>query len=1072
MTEDGGSLPELPDEVAATITRELPTQGARILACLRTASVLIVYALDDEADLRLAESAAYNVREAVDAVVKESSPVPGGGLSVVREAWQRYEEEIARPGNDADASLATLMDVLRRVAEKRDRDSYHAARLLQYLRSKAGIDPLGGELDPVKEYTQLYSEANRALHSQTTLPAAVTLYSRAVAWFVRMFTPSDEIVRALRALADEPWSGHDQVERLRNLALNEHHLRLFLGLLTDPGWLIPLYDADVIALPAPSGTWPGAALLESLGSTAPAEVAVVLTRLVRDVKQRTLEEDRDNVAFTLLLFASQLGTAGHSAVGDIVSAYSSNRSVRVIGADVIKKADPTIPLVETVARTILNGAPLDTDRYYYKLVLERLEAGLNRGNATSRIRMLAAKTREASQHHQAGWITRDSARLTADLGEHDRHYLVILAHGLARLLEQAPNLGISTADLLKWTEGIGGELGERITSRILAPAGDVPINDKIDHVTRRLASSAPTGDDKDLIDAVLLAAPEPGRLAPWAEALGLPGDDPFGEDESIPAALRRAWHWSTVLPDSALENWQDRIAELEERYGSLPQELFEHRTDHVTMMSGQPAYSTEELSSLSVADAIDTVTRWRPDGDSRGRMVLARELARALESVVEAEPQAWTVDPVSVVTGLREPVYVLHYFDAVAKKAADVIESAPDIVAAAQLVRTERWTPIVLGEDDFDFEPDWGRVEQVTVDLVRALANHDTRLADHLDTVWAWALELIDRAPVSGDAAHASHDALFRAINGHRGRGLQAILSLAGWEYRNGGVIRPQFVELLDELIQIPGPVGMEYRAVLAQNRRFLEAITKDWLVRRVDALFRDAELGIETFELTLKYAQPTPWLYANLRDELIAAARQNADNAVDTLLVGMLRHETGYEIPAILQALRGCPEALTAASSGAAVLVQGSTDGEPELDVAAEFWRALLDANREAVPADALRAAGWWAFVTGVPEETWAQLTVRTLAITRGLGHYTIEVADRCRTAPVPGDSTKILLMLLGNGAPWEQDYVARASIDALRTISTTRFDPNFDELRTKLIDRGYAEATDIAPYNDPNDA
>ncbi|WP_245193373.1 hypothetical protein [Amycolatopsis alba] len=1071
MTEDGGSLPELPGEVVSTIMRELPTQGARILACLRTASVLIVYSLDDEADLRLAESAAYNVREAVDAVVKESSPVPGGGLSVVREAWQRYEAEIARPDNDGAASLAALTEVLRRVAEKRDRDSYHAARLLQYLRSKAGIDPLGGELDPVKEYTRLYGETNQALHAQTTPQTAVTFYSRAVAWFVRMFTPSDEIVRALRALAAEPWAGHDQVERLRNLALNEHHLRLFLGLLTDPGWLIPLHDADVIALPAPSGTWPGAALLEGLGRTAPAEVAVVLARLVKDVKQRTLEEDRANVAFTLLLFASQLGSAGHSAVGDIVSAYSSNRSVRVIGADVIKKADPTIPLVETVARRVLDGAPLDTDRYYYKLVLERLEAGLNRDNATSRIRMLAAKTREASQHPQAGWITRDSARLTADLGEHDRHYLVILAHGLARLLQQAPKLGISTANLLNWTKDISGDLGERITSRVLVLADDVSIHDKIDHITRRLASFAPTGDDKDLIDAVLLTDPEPGLLAPWAEALGLPGDDPFGEDESIPDALRRTWHWSTVLPDSALESWQDRIAELEERHGSLPQELFEHRTDHVTMMSGQSAYSVKELSSLSVADAIDTVARWRPDGDSRGRMILARELARTLESVVEAEPQAWTADPVSVVTGLREPVYVLHYFDAVAKKAADVIESAPDIVAAAQLVRTERWTPIVLGEDDFDFEPDWRRVEQVTVDLVRALANHNTRLADHLDTVWAWALELIDQAPESGDAAHGDHDALFRAINSRRGRGLQAILSLAGWEYRNGGVIRPQFVELLDELIQIPGPVGMEYRAVLAQNRRFLETIAKDWLARRVDTLFRDTELGVETFELTLKYAQPTPWLYVNLRDELTAAAQRNADNAVDTLLIGMLHRETGYEIPAILQALRGWPEALTAASSGAAVLVQDSADGEPELDVAAEFWQALLDANRATVPADVLRAAGRWAFVAGLPEETWAQLTVRTLAITGGLDHYAIEVADRCRTAPVPDDSIKILLMLLGKGAPWEQDHVARASIDALRTISTTRSDPNFDELRTKVIDRGYPEATDIAPYTDPTD-
>lgn len=110
-------------------------RGERVLGCLRTAAVLIKQAVDDDRGLRLAESAGYHLREALNAVVEGRSPV-SGGLPAILGAWDRYQLEADQPGADRAASLQALEDVLRRVADNRDRSSYHAARLLAYLRAQ------------------------------------------------------------------------------------------------------------------------------------------------------------------------------------------------------------------------------------------------------------------------------------------------------------------------------------------------------------------------------------------------------------------------------------------------------------------------------------------------------------------------------------------------------------------------------------------------------------------------------------------------------------------------------------------------------------------------------------------------------------------------------------------------------------------------------------------------------------------------------------------------------------------------------------------------------------------------
>jgi hypothetical protein len=84
----------------------------------------------------------------------------------------------------------------------------------------------------------------------------------------------------------------------------------------------------------------------------------------------------------------------------------------------------------------------------------------------------------------------------------------------------------------------------------------------------------------------------------------------------------------------------------------------------------------------------------------------------------------------------------------------------------------------------------------------------------------------------------------------------------------------------------------MENRTILAERRVFLKTVAPSWLEGNATTLFGDDEPGRETFDLTLKYARPTRWLYNRFRDELFVAARRRADHAVARLLVGALNKE------------------------------------------------------------------------------------------------------------------------------------------------------------------------------------
>ena len=1054
----------LPGVVVERIRSELGPRAEKMLGCLRTAGALVAQAEADVSGLRLAESAVYNLREALNHVV-EGQDAAEGGLRAVMDAWRRFQAQTAAPGVDAAAAREELDQVLSRVAADESRASYYARRLMAYLQYRAGVSPVDLPGDAVSEYGALRDQASAAVHDGLALAEAETLLTRTVAWFVRVFTPPDRVAEAICALAAQPWSGKEQIAELKRLAVDDHHLRLFFREITDAAWLEPLYQAGVARLPLHNVHWPGAALLEGLGKTSPEAVAALLKRLLADTTA-IAKHERAGMRFELLRIAIELGPPAHGVVVEIVRQHSDVPWVRFLGVDTALKADAADSAVLDVADAVLNHFRRfgDGDRYHAVMILDHLQAGVTADNITDRARMLAGKTSRLARSDDARYVPLGIEALTADPGERPEP-LLLFAHHLARILSKARQWCVPTSEQLEWLEGMHGKVGERLRGHALAGAGDIRVTDKIAHIASRLASSTATAEDLALVTDILSHTPAAEDLAVWVTAFGTPSPAPANDEDQIPMDWARAWRWAAVLPADVLTAWRDAIDYVSGRHGSPDtQALTGDRAPQRGSRYGRSPYSAEELSARPPMETAALVAAWEPDTESAWQMSGPLELARALEEVVKANPAEWSAAPQDVVTSLRRPLYVEHYFRALTEQAADIVPQAPAVLAAAVAQPPAGEGPAA----DQDTEAatsgeDW---QKVVLDLARALAGKDGDLAASMNALWERALTAVRSAPQTDvGPLFADHDPLASAISRTWGHGLQTVLALAAWEFRRHETVRPEFEQTLNAVIGIVGSVGLEFRAILASRRPLLEAIAAAWLEANATALFREGTLAQETFDLTVKWSQPTPWLYRELTDELFGAALRGTDNAIRLIVVAALREVEGYDLDAVINRFGKSTAALAAAAEDAAFLVQDAEPDSPHLTVATRFWTLLLDTGLPKIPAEALTGLGRWAFVANIGDDQWADLTARTLDVTNGRIDCPISVADRAARRPASSISSDILLRLLDNGQPWERHHAAIKAMDVLRACTTQRADDSFRRLRTRLIDLGHYEAITINP-------
>lgn len=849
------------------------------------------------------------------------------------------------------------------------------------------------------------------------------------------------------------------------MATNDHHLRLFFSELTDPAWLEPLHQAGIAQLPGPEGPWPVIGLLDGLARTIPEAVAALLERLLADVNKRP-KDDRSALRFELLRTAVQIGPPGHKVVAEVARLHSDLMHVRSLSVHAAQSADPTAPVVRQVADAVLSHFRRfsDGDSYHATEVLDQLQKGVTADNVADRARMLAGKTRKLTRTDLARYARLGREALTVEPDDHPDP-LLLFAHHLARILSKSRRWDVPTSVQLDWLGAIQGDVGGRLRGHVLAGAEDVAMADKIAHITSRLTSSTPAAEDLAVVTDILSHHPMPEELAVWTDALGTPPPAPSRSEDPVPHDSVRVWRWSGALPGYVLAAWRDVIDQVTERYGQ-PDSQALTRTQRPLQWEtqwGQSPYSAEQLSALSPRQAAELVAAWEPDADSQWQMHDPLELARALAEVVKAEPVPWCADPPSVVAALREPLYIEYYFRGLTERAADIVPHAPTVLATALAhLRATRNPP----HDHISSEnqQNWVDIEDAVLDLARALAGKDADLNANLNDLWQVALAATFSAPNGeDDTTDARRDPLNNAINRPWGHGFQTVFALAAWEFRNIGSIRPEFEHTLDAVTATPGTTGLELRALLAHRRPLLEGIAKPWLDTHATVLFREGPLAQETFDLTVQWARPTPWLYQNFKSELLNAALRGADHAVRQIAVAILNEVDGYAPEPLIKQLSKDPIVLASATNDVAFLVQGTAPDSPQLTAAIQFWRLLLDTDRAHAPAQALTSLGRWAFVDNIDDDQWARLTTRTLDATNGQIDNIISVADRAARIPPSNTTRGLLLRLLNHGDPWERQHTATKAIDVLH--ATPLADDSFHRLRTRLIDLGYHEATDIDP-------
>ncbi|MEU9823198.1 hypothetical protein ACIGG9_27825 [Pseudonocardia alni] len=1037
----------LPDAVRLRV--ELLPRGSTVLACLLTASQFMRMATVEDPSLRWAESVAYNVREALAAVVSGNDPA-ATATGAAKEAWTRYRATVDS-GGDEPAARVELHDVLGHAFRREEERSYRDAQLLAYLRDRSASGQLAGVLNPVTEFSQLHGDASGALHGSYDPDAARRLLRRTLDWFLRMFTPPDEQARAVIELARQAYEEPEQLVALKQVVASPHLLRLFLGSIEDPEWLVELHRAGMIASPEGDEPWPVTGLLDGLARSEPEAVADLLVRVLGDVDAS--HETYMATHYEVSRIAWSLGPAGHRVIRIVVESTGTDPAVVSIATRVAMEADPSDRIVVVVARALITTAGFSpTRRFNVVEVLERVVEGVLPDSVRERARFLAGNLRAVS--------SAPGPRLPADVAslgvELDSHPTVeeMLAHYLVRAADVAIELGITGTELLRWIGVVPGALGERIRGHVLAVAGDdIVLEDKIDHVTRRLASDVATGDDRDLVDAVVAVVPDLASLEQWRVALGRPSNTgtPPQDAWEVPSDWRRAWRWSAVLPDGLLIDWKDVIEIVTALVGEPGTAAFDVRTPRFLSGAVESPIASAELSELNVAEAARRIADWQPgDNEAAWNVGGVEQLANTLRELVEEHPAAWSADSSRVLELLsQQPLYVQRYLEGLTAKASEIADLAPAILDAAVVVADE------------------AEVVDAVNRLVLAFANADADIGHHLDTSWDRAASVVLEASGATGLLDVLRDGdvLHSAINRPWGRALQTVLALARWEAVHNGVLHPRFTALLERILTSAADSGLEFRAVLAASRIQLEALVPAWLDERMNLLFRDGPLGAATFDLTVRWSRPSDWLFCRFRDDLVDAALRGVENGLSHLLIAVVYNRDGFAIDDVVDALRGNRDVLRDAIEQIAGLVQSSSPGSPELATAVRFWKVCVDDEGRRIPVDLLPACGRWVFVKGFSDSEWLSLLRRTVKLTGGVIDYVIEVADRCAQINDNVDSVvEVLLLMVDQGEAWERSYVQDRAVAVLRAAAARgSLGASQERLRIRLLELGRNQVLEL---------
>ena len=771
-----------------------------------------------------------------------------------------------------------------------------------------------------------------------------------------------------------------------------------------------------------------------------------------------------------------------------VRGHPTLQNVVLLGVSAVRKIPPSDRLVEDFADMLLGESSWNAWAHT-EPVVERLVEGINESNAVERVRMLCYKLQPSPEGTTPAFFEWNRAGTVVEIADDPpyRGRLFMLTKGLTDAIDKAREW-LTTPRILDVIGAISlppGLVG-RLRAWTLATTSDSDHEVLISEIEKAISSRSPTGDHLLLIERVMGECDQFLYAARWRRALGTAPDVEQVErvlaaGDFPPEEWMETWRWVRVLPEDVAADWDPACRALESRYGQPDGTGYGYRPQRAKR--AKSPISARELHALGPVEGARRIARWRPDStDLASVHAGARELGRTLETLVKENPDDWTADPVGIATTLHHPTYINHYLRGAAAVAPEEmpLEELLDVI---KLIRAHPWEAQVLGRDAFAYDPDWSRAEESAVELIKSLAQSQVGFANRTEEIWdlletrtADCPETEPRSPC--DTRDAYHEAINRSCT----RALQATLHLVESHYHKSATVPCRAVPILEHSLGIPGDHGKLHRVILAENLAFLHHVLADWTENNLDLFFGDQApdgLGQPTFNMVVQWGHPQPRLLKRYRPMLKEAVRAGVPRALRFLMIAMLCETDGYSPQKNFNYLRQAhkprqpkgesltvgdarnptqtshPNLVSEAGAALARILQQDEATRQHLQIAQEFWEAALEEGNLS-----LEGFGWFAEVTAMDSERWADLTLKSLKANGGLIHASTQIAQRIRTM-TPTKTTLVILDTLLQGRLHQhlRTEIADHAREHLRSASQWKATPEYRLLQIALQERGITE-------------
>lgn len=1009
---------------------------------------------------RRANDVAYNIREALNRLLPPDS---GSGK------WRKITEEVVKAkrryaalrgleGTDEARALDDLIAALEQLeAFKASEEGLHRRRLQQVLENRAGVPPLEVNM---KSYLELRGQVDQqGVHGSPSIEEVRDYLERATSRIWTLFAPFQLRKPELDVVArlDDPTP--QDAERLLALCSTSHHLAYFLQHAVSPKWL-RLLDPHLDPRPG-GGAWPALYLTERLGPKHSEEIAVWLAERYGQTGPT------DVSAGYIAAAAVDCMPASAGILLRALREYPRSRGIRANAIRAAKAVERESPILEQLAKLLLDPRDEVTlDGRLARRLIDTLVAGMTQENADARVSLLCERLTAASRNHYLLFTLLPTGSIE-DVPEDETRGTGVLVRGLMQVVAHGLQLGMSVERIFGLADGLPEGLRHRFRAWLLRQAVDVSVNVLVNEIAQAILDREPTGDDVRLIDRIVRAVKPADFEGPWADALGRPPPpEEVGRalsSNDVPRKWKRAKYWYPVLPETARRAWDTASRLMDPTYPTASREeyLAPMPRPRAGYYAGSPM-AQQDLEALGVEDAARRIADWRPTGD---RMIIARELGRTLEAIVAAHPQKWADRSLETIALLRHPTYIHHYFEGLAKAGAALAGMGPQLVETIAFCRTHPWDVIPLGGDDFDYDPTWIPVDDSSVRLIAALAEHGIDLGDRYDDAWRIVLEAARDRGRDSSIVSPREDPLETAINRACTKALEAAFHLMSADFKKHGEVRRDAFELLDESLRLEGWDGAEHRAIIAPRVPFLLHVARAWVESNEQLLFGSAapdDLGQRTIELALKWGRPNSWLLERQRRAVRKAARNKVEHALDHMLVAMLRELPGYGVDETARWLASQDSQLLSDSGEPIARLLMREPAVGHLDLGRRFWETAIDL---AQTPDSLKGFGWWAEVESLSKEDFERLTFATVEKTEGTLDWCVEVAARCAREPLTTSGLEVITRLLrGRHEPWDRSQVADVALAALKATSEhAHLKEARRRLRDVLTDLGRFEAQDL---------